>query len=128
MKRMTYKIKSEVNHGTEEDPQIMEMFSDKMIECLEEFFEANFAIAQKEAYNGEVTVEDIEDPETEPTTEEQIAELENAMCEMDAINQEEISALQETTSALEDALCEMEAANEERMAAIEDALCEIDAG
>lgn len=69
-----------------------------------------------------------EPQEPERTTEEQIAELENAMCEMDAINQEEISALQETTSALEDALCEMEAANEERMAAIEDALCEIDAG
>lgn len=72
---------------------------------------------------GQWTVED-----EVPTTEDQIAELENAMCEMDAINQEEISALQETTSALEDALCEMEAANEERMAAIEDALCEMDAG
>ena len=71
--------------------------------------------------------EQPEPQEPEPTTEEQIAELENAMCEMDAINQEEISALQETTSALEDALCEMEATNEERMAAIEDALCEMDA-
>ena len=72
--------------------------------------------------------EQPEPQEPEPTTEEQIAELENAMCEMDAINQEEISALQGTTSALEDALCEMEAVNEERMAAIEDALCEMDAG
>lgn len=68
------------------------------------------------------------DESNTPTQLEQIAELENAMCEMDAINQEEISALQETTSALEDALCDMEAANEERMAAIEDALCEMDAG
>lgn len=51
--------------------------------------------------NGEQTV--LEPIVPEPTTEEQIAELENAMCEM-------------------------EAANEERMAAIEDALCEMDAG
>ena len=31
-------------------------------------------------------------------------------------------------AALEDALCDMDAANEERMAAIEDALCEMDMG
>ena len=82
----------------------------------------------KRTYRNAETGVLIEEETPVPTTEEQIAELENAMCEMDAINQEEISALQETTSALEDALCEMEAANEERMAAIEDALCEMDAG
>lgn len=93
--------------------------------------------------NGEVvkrTEEEIEAdiaalpvPEHKPTTEERIAELEavnaeleDAMCEMDASNQAEIEELQETTSALEDAICEMDAANEERMAAIEDALCEKD--
>ena len=76
-----------------------------------------------------------EPKEPEPTTEERIAELEatnaeleDAMCEMDASNQAEIEELQETTSALEDAICEMDAANEERMAAIEDALCEMDMG
>ena len=70
-----------------------------------------------------------------PTVDERIAELEtinaeleDAMCEMDSANQEEITALNETVSALEDALCEMDAANEERMAAIEDALCEMDMG
>ena len=74
-------------------------------------------------------------PEYKPTAEERIAdleainaELEDAMCEMDASNQEDIAALNETVSALEDAVCEMDAANEERMAAIEDALCEIDMG
>lgn len=69
-----------------------------------------------------------EPEEPEPTTEERMAELENAMCEMDTANQEEITELQETTAYLEDALCDMEAANEERMAAIEDALCEMDLG
>ena len=46
----------------------------------------------------------------EPTLEERITELE-------AVNAE-----------LEDAICEIDAANEERIAAIEDALCEMDMG
>lgn len=41
---------------------------------------------------------------------------------------EKIGGLENTTAALEDALCEMDAINEERIAAIEDALCEIDMG
>ena len=110
MKRISYQIMTEVNHGTEEDPQIVELFFNKIIECSEDAYEANLAIAQKEAVGGEVTVEDIEDPETEPTTEERVTDLE------------------ESTAALEDAICEMDAANEERMAAIEDALCEMDMG
>ncbi len=58
--------------------------------------------------NGEQTV--LEPIVPEPTTEERVAQLEAS------------------TAALEDAICEMDAANEERMAAIEDALCEIDMG
>ena len=41
---------------------------------------------------------------------------------------ERITVLEETTTALEDAICEMDAMNAERMAAIEDALCEMDMG
>ena len=52
----------------------------------------------------------IENEVRRPTAEERIAELKT-------INAE-----------LEDALCEMDAVNEERMAAIEDALCEMDMG
>jgi len=52
----------------------------------------------------------IENEVRRPTAEERIAELE-------AINAE-----------LEDAMCEMDAATEERFAAIEDALCEMDMG
>jgi hypothetical protein len=110
MKRITYQLMTEVNHGTEEHPNMVQTFTSAVIECGEAVFEANFSIAQKEAYNGEVTVEDIEDPETEPTTEERVTELEN------------------TIVSLEDAICEMDEANEERMAAIEDALCEMDMG
>ena len=42
--------------------------------------------------------------------------------------EERIAALEAVNAALEDAICEMDAANEERMAAIEDALCEMDMG
>ena len=52
----------------------------------------------------------VPEPERKATTEERVTDLEQA------------------TSALEDAMCEMDAANEERMAAIEDALCEMDMG
>ena len=33
-------------------------------------FEANYAVAEKEAYNGEITVEDAPDPVAEPTTDD----------------------------------------------------------
>lgn len=52
---------------------------------------------------------EIEVEET-PTLEDRVAELELA------------------NAALEDAICEMDAANEERIATIEDALCEMDMG
>ena len=51
-----------------------------------------------------------EPEEPEPTPEERIAELEA------------------TNAELEDAMCEMDATAEERFAAIEDALCEMDMG
>ena len=38
-------------------------------------FEKNYAIAQAEAYNGEVTVEDTPDPVTDPTPEEDTASM-----------------------------------------------------
>ena len=52
--------------------------------------------------------EQPEPQEPEPTTEERVSDLERSV------------------GVLEDAICEMDAANEERIAAIEDALCEID--
>ena len=73
MKVLKYQVlQSGINHGTEENPDIevillpMERFSD------EANFERSCAIAQAEAYNGEYTVEDIEDPIVEPTQLDQI--------------------------------------------------------
>jgi hypothetical protein len=64
MKIIKYQHMTEVNHGTEEEPNIVKSFHDCDIRCADEYFEANYAIAQSEAYNGEVTVEEVEDPET----------------------------------------------------------------
>ena len=72
MKILKYQIMREVNHGTEEEPDIVQTFHNCEIQCSEAHFEANYAIAQHEAYNGEVTVEDVPDPVTEPTHLDQI--------------------------------------------------------
>ena len=70
MKIIKYQLMTEVNYGTEDEPNIVQTFADCEIECSDDTFEANYAIAQSEAYNGEVTVEEVPDPEVpaaEPT-------------------------------------------------------------
>ena len=69
MKIIKYQLMTEINHGTEEEPNIVQTFNDVEIRCSEESFEANYAIAQSEAY-GKINVEDI--PESPA---EQIAKL-----------------------------------------------------
>ena len=41
-------------------------------ELKKRVFEANLAVAQREAHNGEITVEEVEAPITEPTQLDQI--------------------------------------------------------
>mgnify|MGYP003307176918 CR=1 FL=1 len=54
-KVIKYKFLScEVNHGTEKNPNIEQIFLDKSMG----WNEANEEIAKKEAYNGEYTIED----------------------------------------------------------------------
>lgn len=72
MKLIKYQIVTEVNRGTEEQPDMVQHLCPKRIHCPDDAFERNLAIAQAEAYNGEVTVEEVPDPEREPTTEEQL--------------------------------------------------------
>lgn len=75
MKIIKYKFLScEINHGTEEEPNIGQVFLNKKISCSNETFSANYALAQREAY-GEITVEDIPDLETEPSQEEDTAAM-----------------------------------------------------
>ena len=70
MKIIKYQLMTEVNLGTKEEPNIVQTFNACEIRCKDEVFEANLAIAEAEAYNGEVTVEEVPDEETEPTNDE----------------------------------------------------------
>jgi hypothetical protein len=78
MKRIKYKfLSAEINHGTEEKPEIKQIFIDKSMT----WSEANEEIVKAEAYNGEYEIYDDGQPEpiAEPTPEERIAELEEAL-------------------------------------------------
>ena len=61
MKIIKYKLVTEVNLGTDENPNIVHTFNGVRIPCSDDVFETNFAIAKAEAYNGEVTVEEVGD-------------------------------------------------------------------
>ena len=68
MKVLKYRLCTEVNHGTEEQPDIHQIISDVSMG----WNEANEEIAKREAYNGEYTIEDDGQPEPEPTEQEQL--------------------------------------------------------
>ena len=104
MKIIRYQLMTEVNYGTEEQPDIVQTFNNVEIQCSDSNFDANYAIAQAEAYNGNIIVEDIPDPQTEPTPEERITALEEQMALADEtaitlfegqLEQEEINTAQD---------------------------------
>lgn len=59
MKIIKYQLMTEVNRGTEDEPNIVQTFNACEIRCSDDTFEANYTIAKAEAYNGELTVETI---------------------------------------------------------------------
>ena len=63
MKVIKYHLCTEVNHGTEDEPNIEQVFSAVTLG----WSEANEKIAKAEAYNGEYTIEDDGEPEPAPT-------------------------------------------------------------
>lgn len=65
MKIIKYKICNRVNHGTEEAPAWEDVLYPVEVYCTADNLEANEAIAKKEAYNGEYTIEDDGQPEPE---------------------------------------------------------------
>ena len=88
MKIIKYQLMTEANHGTEDEPNIVQTFNACEIQCSDDSFESNYAIALKEAYNGEVTVEEVADPETpEPSGGDSIWD------EMDAAYQEGVDSV-----------------------------------
>lgn len=68
MKWIKYRLCTEANCGTEEQPDIQQTFSDVSLG----WSEANEETAKREAYNGEYTIEDDGEPEhtQEPTTDD----------------------------------------------------------
>ena len=68
MKVLKYRLMTEVNHGTEEQPDIQQIFKPITLG----WNEANEELARREAYNGEYTIEDDGQPEPEPTEQEQL--------------------------------------------------------
>lgn len=74
-KIISYKFLScEINHGTQENPNIEQIFLDKSMP----YSEPNEEIAKREAWGGEYTVEDDGQPENEviPTLEDRVGALE----------------------------------------------------
>ena len=77
MKVLKYRLMTEVNRGTEEQPDIQQIFSDVSLG----WSEANEELAKREAYNGEYTIETIED--VSMTAEEARAERDKLLAETD---------------------------------------------
>ena len=63
MKIIKYQLCTEVNRGTEDEPQIEQVLSDVTLG----WSAANEQIAKAEAYNGEYIIEDDGKPEPAPT-------------------------------------------------------------
>ena len=81
MKRIKYQFVTAINHGTEEEPNIVQTFDDAEIQCTDDVFESNLAIAKAEAYNGEAEVKDVPDPSM--TAEEVRAQRDKLLTETD---------------------------------------------
>ena len=93
MKVLKYRLMTEVNHGTEEHPDIQQIFS----EVTMGWNEVNEEIAKREAYNGEYEIVDDGQPEPPPTTEQRVSDLEEQLAQSD----ETATALYEAQEAQE---------------------------
>lgn len=72
MKKLKYQLCTEINRGTEDEPQIEQMLSDVTLD----WSAGNEELAKLEAYNGEYEIIDDGEPEpvAPPTNEELAAE------------------------------------------------------
>lgn len=81
MKIIKYQLCTEVNHGTEDEPNIEQVFSAVALG----WSEANETIAKAEAYNGEYEIVDDGEPEPviPPTNDELAAENKRLKAQME---------------------------------------------
>lgn len=63
MKIIKYQLCTEINHGTEDTPDIEQVLADVTLGWTE----SNEQLAQREAYNGVYTIEDDGEPEPSPS-------------------------------------------------------------
>lgn len=101
MKVIKYQLCTEVNHGTEDEPNIEQVFSAVTLG----WSEGNETIAKAEAYNGEYTIEDNGEPEPEPTVNERMKKLETE----NKLLREQVSAQADQAEFYEDCIAEMAA-------------------
>lgn len=79
MKIIKYQLATEINHGTPEEPDIETVLSGVTMP----YTEASYAIAQTEAYQGQITVEDglpEPGPGAEDITLDMLADHEERLC------------------------------------------------
>lgn len=97
MKVIKYQLCTEVNHGTEDEPKIEQVFSAVTMG----WSAANETIAKAEAYKGDYTIEDDgeQEPVISPTNDELAAE--------NKLLKQQVSALTEQQSFYEDCIAEM---------------------
>lgn len=63
MKIIKYQLCTEINHGTEDTPDVEQVLADVTLGWTE----SNEQLARREAYNGEYTIEDDGEPEPSPS-------------------------------------------------------------
>ena len=80
METVTETITLNVVKGYEEKEEVTQIFSDVEIRCTEANFDANYAIAEKEAY-GEITVEDDGEVDPAPADDDEYADMAAAIRE-----------------------------------------------
>lgn len=80
MRIIKYQLATEINRGTPEEPNIETVLSNVSMP----YTEGNYAIAQAEAYQGQITVEDDGRPEPGPGAEDitldMLADHEERLC------------------------------------------------
>lgn len=71
MKLIKYRfLSSEINHGTEETPDIERVILNKHVVCADDYLKKTLENVLQEAYNGAYTVEDVEPKTAEATADE----------------------------------------------------------
>ena len=80
METVTETVTETVVTGYEEKEEVTQIFSNVAIKCNASNFEANYAIAEKEAY-GEITVEDDGEPDPVPADNDEYADMAAAIRE-----------------------------------------------